>query len=376
MRNILNACLTTVVCIIYMACSTPKTITHTKIYCDFIENGIKISKPVFVENNPAVLYDPVISKTDLSFKGSIDILDKIKLASIDAGIIRNTILLREKLNQFNITQQDLLRASYIRSNNRPCDTATQNAHTLFISENAKRNFALAELTASLNSLTSNGTIIRYSDGNKIQFILNSYKQSIKDTSILFEKPQQDTLENVNRKSSGYYFDETPTGSVRLKNISNVYNDPRVYYPENGTLDLDSITLNKNFIIEANVRSLNTGSGPYGLIYNAYGSIDGLGYYLLYTDYYGYTSVCAGVNRDSTKRYVGDSFQKLIFNQRLNINITEFHKLKIKKAGEILEYYIDDLKVHSTNLTRIEVKKFRLYAEPGADCLFDYFTCYY
>ena len=174
---------------------------------------------------------------------------------------------------------------------------------------------------------------------------------------------------------GISFKEKPNEVVRIKNNKKNYDyggGNQKYYPDSGSIDLDSLSLGNDFIIETEVKSFNNTSSPYGLIYNGPGSIEGTGYFYLYF-YDGARSakVCAGINRDTTSRYYyEEKFEKKLFSESVSINLTDFHKLRINKVGDNLEFYLDGTNIHSTKESQIELKKFKFLLTPWEIAHFD------
>ncbi|MEF2975495.1 hypothetical protein V3473_31100, partial [Pseudomonas aeruginosa] len=85
------------------------------------------------------------------FKGTISILDKVKLADIDAGTRKTVTELRQKLDQYSSQVEDVLKASWMEFITTPCDTAVRRRHSDLLQEIVKENKAVAELGVTLGN---------------------------------------------------------------------------------------------------------------------------------------------------------------------------------------------------------------------------------
>ncbi|HUC81365.1 MAG TPA: hypothetical protein VMR70_10640 [Flavisolibacter sp.] len=157
--------------ITFAACSATKT--H---YCP------PNNEPVIVPRNPDKQYASYVKKTDFSLKGTLEVLDKIKLADIDAGTKGTVTKLRTDLDQFSSRYQDVLKGSFSAFAYRPCDKDVQKRHFDLLEQMAKENTELEKMRIELNKLASAGHFAG-ADAAKIKEIINAYETATTRNAI-------------------------------------------------------------------------------------------------------------------------------------------------------------------------------------------------
>jgi hypothetical protein len=323
-----------------------------RITCKTFQDGKNAYETVIVQRHPERQYLQTISSTNANLKVSIDVLGKIKLSGLDIGLKTKVVELRDKLNQYSSMVQDIIKGSYAALQTTPCDKDVRNNHQKLLADIIKENAALERLKSGLllvaNSSDSTG------QSSTIKTLIESYNKYNGEGA--FSSPKDEELNLSNSRSWGWWFDEEVNGAERL--TGDGYSREKSYEP-----NPDTINLNKDFVIEARVRSLKKGYGIFGINFNP--DLSNQSSYFL---------IALKGNNSKPFVYSGQSYDgesNALFVKTLDIDITQFHKLQIKKSGEIISFYLDNNKLKETNLIRIETKKLKIYADRDSDVIFDY-----
>jgi len=112
-------------------------------------------------NEPVVIYKkanrafPTYVKTfESNLKGSIKLAKDIEAIELETSIKNKVTALREKLNQTNITWENLLKGAYMAFEGVPCDKDIRGRYFQLLDNIRADNLALQELSATLDALTS------------------------------------------------------------------------------------------------------------------------------------------------------------------------------------------------------------------------------
>jgi hypothetical protein len=147
-----------------------------KVPCERVENGIKITETVIVQRHPEKQYQQAIKTTDFQLKATIDVLEKVKIADLDANTKTKVTELRDKLNQYSSMTQDIIKGSYGAYQTTPCDKDVRKRHFDLLDNIAKENSALEKLRAELTALSNKGNFGGV-DENKVKSLLEQYNSN-------------------------------------------------------------------------------------------------------------------------------------------------------------------------------------------------------
>lgn len=166
-KRIKQLLVNTTLVIAIQGCST------IKVPCERVENGIKITETVIVQRHPEKQYQQTIKKTNFQLKTTIDVLDNVKIADLDASTKTKVIELREKLDQFSSRTQDIIKGSYDALQTTPCDKDVRRRHYDLLENISKENSALERLRTELVTVSNNGNFGGV-DENKIKALIEQY----------------------------------------------------------------------------------------------------------------------------------------------------------------------------------------------------------
>jgi hypothetical protein len=132
--------------------------------------------PVMIPKKPADAYSPVIKQTSFTLKGTISVLDKVKLADIDAGTKKSITELRDKLSQYSSQCENIIKASYLAFCSVPCDTNVRKRHFDLLDELVKQNAAMEELRIKMTDLAKSGNAAGIDNASVKALLLNYDKK--------------------------------------------------------------------------------------------------------------------------------------------------------------------------------------------------------
>jgi hypothetical protein len=133
------------------------------------------------EGGPAILqqcrekeYESYVKTTNVSFKTSIDVLNKVNISGFDAGVKNQITELRQKLDNNSSILQDIIKASMDAYYTTPCDRDVRKSHTDLIKNIAKQ---IAELKQLQNEIGDG------KDENRVKMALNNYETNNNEKAI-------------------------------------------------------------------------------------------------------------------------------------------------------------------------------------------------
>ncbi len=112
----------------------------------FIETNCG-GEPVFILKNPSEVYQHFAKNYETSIKGAINILDTFKISS-DIQLSQDIKMLRVRLNQESIRNQDALKANYLAFWSKPCDDVVYNKFISFLKSLTDKQIMLDSLKMS------------------------------------------------------------------------------------------------------------------------------------------------------------------------------------------------------------------------------------
>jgi hypothetical protein len=142
------------------------------------------NEPVMVPKKPTKFYEEYTKKTTVNFKATIDILNKIKLADIDAGTKTEVIELRDKLDQYSSRTQDIIKASVIGFCIAPCDKEIRTKHYALLESISKENTEIEKLKLQLKKIAEAGNVAGMDD-EKIKSVIKKF--DTKNADKIFAK---------------------------------------------------------------------------------------------------------------------------------------------------------------------------------------------
>ncbi|PSK89298.1 hypothetical protein [Taibaiella chishuiensis] len=90
---------------------------------------------------------------EASIKGTVEVIDKVKLADLDAGLQNQVTKLRDDLDQYSGRSSNLLMTSLIRSNMYPCDKELRQKTTALIEQMQLQSSEIERLRYSVSAVT-------------------------------------------------------------------------------------------------------------------------------------------------------------------------------------------------------------------------------
>ena len=131
---------------------------------------------VIVQRHPEKQYQQTAKSTDIGLKATIDVLEKVKIADLDASVKAKVAELRDKLDQFSSRTQDIIKGSYDALQTTPCDKDVRKRHFDLLTDIAKENVALEKLRKELKKLSKQGNFESV-DENKIKMLIEQYNST-------------------------------------------------------------------------------------------------------------------------------------------------------------------------------------------------------
>jgi|SRR6185436_8991535 len=131
---------------------------------------------VVIQKCPEKQYQQTINTTDVGLKATVDVLDKVKIADLDASVKTKVTELRDKLDQFSSRTQDIIKGSYDALQTTPCDKDVRKRHFDLLDGIAKENAALEKLRTELSNLANKGNFGGV-DENKVKALIEQYNSS-------------------------------------------------------------------------------------------------------------------------------------------------------------------------------------------------------
>ena len=143
------------------------------------------NEPVMVPKKPQKFYESYVKQRTNSLKGTINILDKIKLLDIDASTKSEVVELREKLNQYNISSENVIKASVLGFCMAPCDTAIRGRHYRLLEAINKQNLEIEKARLEITKIHKAGNAAGVDD-EKIKSVIGKFNAN--DNAKAFTKP--------------------------------------------------------------------------------------------------------------------------------------------------------------------------------------------
>jgi hypothetical protein len=131
---------------------------------------------VMVPKKPQKTYEAYTKKTDLTLKAAIDVLKKIEVKDLDAGVKREVVQLREKLDQYSGRTQDIIKASFMAFCTTPCDLTVRKKHFELLESISKESSAVEQLRIDAEKILSAGNIAGIDDA-QLRKVLTTYKNN-------------------------------------------------------------------------------------------------------------------------------------------------------------------------------------------------------
>ncbi len=113
--------------------------------------------------------------TNLNVKGTIEIIDKVKIADLNAGTKTQVVELRKKLDNYSSRVQDIIKANFLAYNSNPCDQGVRESHQKLLSEINTQNAELEKLKNGILQLATEGNI---KDEKQLKELLSSYDPTL------------------------------------------------------------------------------------------------------------------------------------------------------------------------------------------------------
>lgn len=143
--------------------------------CRTIKIHCKDGETVIVQKNPEKEYKQTAKSIDASLKATIDVIESVKVADLDAGLKTKVIELRDKLDQFSGRTQDILKTSYYTLQTSPCDKDIRNKHLDLLNTIATENFALEKLKLELTRNSDQSINDKVKSAIENYYLLNGEK---------------------------------------------------------------------------------------------------------------------------------------------------------------------------------------------------------
>lgn len=172
-----------------------KTKLFKLLLITFILTSCKVSEKVVCPSgeivyhykNPAENYKSFTKNFEAGLKGTVDVLEEVKIADIDASLKTKVTKLRNDLDQYSGRQSDILMTSIIKSNQFPCDK-----------ELRKRS---DELYAQMQKHSAEVESLRLSIQNAVKEKDTLKTKAVKEAITEFTGVQEEIETNINKDVS-------------------------------------------------------------------------------------------------------------------------------------------------------------------------------
>jgi hypothetical protein len=140
------------------------------------------NEPVVVQN-PKKQYADYVKTTEVNVKGTINVLEQVKIGDLDASTKGSVTKLRQDLDQFSSRYQGVLKGSFLAYSTTPCDKDIRKKHYDLLAEMSKQNSALEQTKNEIGKLVSAGSFAG-ADEAKLRAIIAEYEKNKATTSIV------------------------------------------------------------------------------------------------------------------------------------------------------------------------------------------------
>jgi hypothetical protein len=136
------------------------------------------NEPVVIYKKASKAYPSYVKTFESNLKGSIQLTKDIEALELENSIKNKVTVLRERLNQTNITWENLLKGAYMAFEGVPCDKDIRSKYFQFLENIRADNLALQELRTTLDIVTSKSNFST-SETKKLESSISKYLSNAK-----------------------------------------------------------------------------------------------------------------------------------------------------------------------------------------------------
>lgn len=143
---------------------------------------------VFHYKNPAENYKSFTKNFEAGLKGTVDVLEEVKIADVDLSLETKVTKLRNDLDQYSGRQSDILMTSIIKSNQFPCDKDLRKRSDELFSQMQKHSSEVETLRLSLQNAVKKTDTLK----------TNAVKEAIADFTGVQEEIETNNSKDISQ----------------------------------------------------------------------------------------------------------------------------------------------------------------------------------